>query len=76
MQVVAVTDFLSPSIKIKKRVVRSAGAELRASNDRHIRSVLLVADFGTDMITQFEPIHVDAISEMRQAKVITERESA
>lgn len=76
MQVVAVTDFLSPSIKIKKRVVRSAGAELRASNDRHIRSVLLVADFGTDMITQFEPIHVDAISGIWQAKFISKGESA
>lgn len=76
MQVVAVTDFLSPSIKIKKRVVHSAGAELRASNDRHIPSVLLVADFGTDMITQFEPIHVNAISEFRRAKVITKGESA
>ena len=73
MQVVAVTDFISPSIKIKKRVVHSAGAKLRASNDRHIPSVLLVAD--AYVITQFEPIHVDAISEMRQAKVITERES-
>lgn len=76
MQVVAVTDFISPSIKIKKRAVHSAEAELRASNNRHIHLVLLVVGFGTDMFTHLEPIHVDAISEMRQAKVITERESA
>jgi len=75
MPVVAFTDFSFPSLEIKKWVVHAARAEIRASNDRHIPSVLLVAD-AADVTKRFEPIHADAISEMWRAKVIIKGGSA
>jgi hypothetical protein len=36
MSVVAVTDYTFPSLEIEERILRAAGAELRAGNDRQI----------------------------------------
>ena len=70
MPVVAVTDYTFPSLEIEERILRAAGAELQAGNDRQIAALkLLVADADA-VITQFAPIHPEVISEMRRAKVI------
>ena len=70
MPVVAVTDYTFPSLEIEERILRAAGAELRAGNDRQIAALkLLVADVDA-VITQFAPINAEVISEMRRVKVI------
>lgn len=70
MPVVAVTDFTFPSLEIEERILRAAGAELRAGNDRRIAALkLLVADADA-VIAQFAPIDAEVISAMRRARVI------
>lgn len=70
MPVVAVTDFVFPSIEIEERILRTPGAELRAGNDQQIAAEKLLGKDPDAVITQFAPIHAEVISEMRRAKVI------
>lgn len=70
MPVATVTDYTFPSLEIEETILRAAGAELRAGNDKGIAALkALVADADA-VITQFAPINAEVIGAMQRALVI------
>lgn len=70
MPVVAITDYTFPSLEIEELILRAAGADLRAGNDKGtaaLKSLVVDADA---VITQFAPINAEVIAAMQRAKVI------
>lgn len=70
MPVVAVTDYTFPSLDIEEPILRAAGAELRAGNDKAIDALRSLVANADAVLTQFALITADVIAAMRHVKVI------
>jgi D-3-phosphoglycerate dehydrogenase len=70
MSLVAITDYTFPSLDIEQSILRAAGAQVRAGNDKQVAALkTLVADADA-VITQFAPIDAEVINAMERARVI------
>jgi len=70
MPSVVITDFTFPSLDIEEGIVRAAGAELRAGNDRSPPALAALVADADAVITQFAPIDAAVVDAMRKARVI------
>jgi D-3-phosphoglycerate dehydrogenase len=70
MPVVAITDYTFPSLEIEELILRAAGADLRAGNDKGIAALKSLVVDADAVITQFAPINAEVIAAMQRAKVI------
>ena len=70
MPVAAVTDYTFPSLEVEEAILRAAGAELRAGNDKAVAALKALVSDADAVITQFAPINEDVIGSMRRARVI------
>lgn len=70
MPVAAVTDYTFPSLEVEEAILRAAGAELRAGNDKAVAALKALVSDADAVITQFAPINEDVIDSMRRARVI------
>lgn len=70
MPMVAITDYTFPSLDIEERILKAAGAEVRAGNDRQVAALIRLVAEADAVITQFAPINAEVIASMRHAKVI------
>lgn len=70
MPIVAVTDYSFPNLDIEAQIVKTAGAELRAGNDKQIPALQAIVTDAESVIAQFAPINAEVIAAMNRAKVI------
>ncbi len=70
MPVVAVTDYTFPSLEIEEAILRAAGIELRAGNDKGGAALKALVTDAEAVIAQFAAISEDVIESMRRARVI------
>lgn len=70
MPVVAITDYTFPSLDIEERILKAAGAEIRAGNDKQVAALKSLVAEADAVITQFAPINAEVIASMKSARVI------
>ncbi len=70
MPVVAVTDYTFPSLDIEEPILRAAGADLQAGNDKAIDALRSLVANADAVLTQFAPITAEVIAAMRHVRVI------
>lgn len=70
MPVVAITDYTFPSLGIEQQILKAAGAEVRAGNDKQVAAIKPLVAEADAVITQFAPINAEVIASMKRARVI------
>lgn len=70
MSRVAITDFTFPSLDLEDRILKEAGAQLVAGNDKQPAALKALVATADAVITQFAPIDAAVIETMQRAKVI------
>lgn len=70
MSIVAITDYTFPSLEIEEQILQSAGAQIRAGNDKQIAALKALVLDADAIITQFAPVNAEVIAAMTRARVI------